>query len=487
MVNERTNNAARAAAIDIPGSIAELARRIGVGLGSVQKYPALNRVPAEQVIPIERATGDKVTRYMLGPDLCLDQPRARRAPLLESKPMLKPLVAATILSGLSVAAQAMPITYTVGSGGGFQFATISAAVNNETAGNTYTINVSPGTYLNDFSVINQPTDIEAAGPGVILQATVPIPNSQGIIETFANLTVNGLTIIGALASDPNSSAAAIRDHNDGSANANTLIVENSLIENSQNGIQTQGSGNQENVTIKNDNFVGDGGPIGPAHALYIGDAATADIINSTFCGTVDGHDIKSRALSTTVTGSTMYIAATGTAGAGCSTVGSASAGIDLPNGGVGDIFNDTIIQGTQNQNGALVIYGGEIPLNPAASLDVSGTSFQGDGAPGSVGVNEIGGCLAPVAGTGPGTFQNLASNVSPSGCIAVTAVPEPRAFVLLLTGLFLTGVARRSSRMKGAPHTRLQSATCQSSATTLAFAAPSNCERAGGLDEAVVA
>ena len=58
MVNERTNNAAQAAAIDVPGSMAELARRIGVRLGSVQKYPALNRVPAEQVIPIERATGN---------------------------------------------------------------------------------------------------------------------------------------------------------------------------------------------------------------------------------------------------------------------------------------------------------------------------------------------------------------------------------------------------------------------------------------------
>ena len=351
--------------------------------------------------------------------------------------MLKPLVAATILSGLSVAAQAVPITYTVGSGSGFDFATISAAVNAEIAGNTYTINVAPGTYTNDFPVIYQPTDIEATPGTVTLSATVT--NDQGIIETFANLTVNGLTITGALASDPNSSAAAIRDHNDGSANANTLIVENSVIENSQNGIQTQGSGNQENVTIKNDNFVGDGGPIGPAHALYIGDAATADIINSTFCGTVDGHDIKSRALSTTVTGSTMYIGATGTAGAGCSTVGSASAGIDLPNGGVGDIYNDTIIQGTQNQNGALVIYGGESPLNPAASLDVSGTSFQGDGAPDSVGVNEIGGCLAPVAGTGPGTFQNVATQVNPSGCLApavpVPTVPEPQSLWLLLTAL----------------------------------------------------
>jgi DNA-binding transcriptional regulator YdaS (Cro superfamily) len=47
----------------------ELGRRIGIRLGSVQKYLALNRAPAEQIIPIERASSGKVTRYMLGPDL----------------------------------------------------------------------------------------------------------------------------------------------------------------------------------------------------------------------------------------------------------------------------------------------------------------------------------------------------------------------------------------------------------------------------------
>ena len=356
-------------------------------------------------------------------------------------------------------ARASQITYTVDPNApvsATNFQTIIAAVNAETGGNTYTINVSPGTYLNDFPVINQPSDIEATGLGVILQATVT--NDQGIIETFAPLTVNGLTITGAMASAGSGGpAAAIRDHNDGGGN---LIVSNSLIENSQNGVETSSASGQthlEHVTISNDNFVGDGSSLGPGHAVYIGDAATADIINSTFCGTVSGHDIKSRALSTTVTGSTMYIAATGTVGLGCSTAGSASAGIDLPNGGVGVIQNDTIIQGTGNQNGALIIYGGESPFT-FASLDVSGTMFMGDGAPSSIGVNVIGGCpqMPLVTGTATANFQNLGTNVTP-GCTATTSptpptpVAEPRALVLLLTALFLTGVARRSYRMKGVP------------------------------------
>jgi hypothetical protein len=158
------------------------------------------------------------------------------------------------------------------------------------------------------------------------------------------------------------------------------------------------------------------------------------------------HDIKSRALSTTVTGSTMWVGSNAGAPADC-LVGSTSAGVDLPNGGVGVIQNDTIIQGTNNQNGALVIYGGESPFNSPASLDVAGTTFFGDGAPGSIGVNEIGGCLAPVTGTGPGTFQNLASNVSPSGCIAAASVPEPPSWWLIASAL--SGcwcVARRRRR-----------------------------------------
>jgi hypothetical protein len=347
------------------------------------------------------------------------------------------LAAGLVISANTVGAAPIPLT--VGQGLGFNFSTLSAAVNSEMSGNSYLITMAPGTYQNDFSVVSQPTDIEATGPGVVLQATMT--NDQGIIETFAPLTVNGLTITGAMASAGSGGpAAAIRDHNDGGGN---LIVSNSLIENSQNGIETSSASGQthlEHVTISNDNFVGDGSSLGPGHAVYIGDAATADIINSTFCGTVSGHDIKSRALSTTVTGSTMYIAATGTAGAGCSTVGSTSAGVDLPNGGVGVIQNDMIIQGTNNSNGALVIYGGESPFNSPPSLDVSGTTFFGDGAANSVGVNEIGGCLAPVTGTSNNSFTNVTTPVNPPGCVAaappvVPSVPEPPSLWLLLTAL----------------------------------------------------
>ena len=185
------------------------------------------------------------------------------------------------------------------------------------------------------------------------------------------------------------------------------------------------------------------------------DALTADIINSTFCGTNVGHDIKSRALTTTVTGSTMYVGAVDPSIPACANnPGSTSAGVDLPNGGVGVLENDTIIQGTANSNGALVIYGGESPFNTPASLAISGTMFEGDGSKSSIGVNEIGGCLAPVQGSGNTvTPGSLGTDISPAGCGSlgtVSAVDEPSPFWLLLTALggagWLAAARRRSGR-----------------------------------------
>jgi hypothetical protein len=362
--------------------------------------------------------------------------------------MLKPLVAAIVLSGLSIAAQAAPITYTVGSGGGFDFATISAAANAETAGNTYTINVAPGTYTNDFPVINQPTDIEATGPGVMLKATAA--NDQGIIETFANLTVNGLTITGAFTNPgAGDNAAAIRDHNNGSANANTLIVTNSVIENSQDGIETAGSGNKENVTIKGTTFLNDGAGNGQTHALYVGDALTLDVESSLFCGTNNGHDVKSRAATTTVSGSTMFVGATGT---GCSSAGTTGIGVDAPNGGVLDLINDSIIQGPSNSNGALVSYGEEGVLFATNSLSAVGTAFSTIAS--GTAIQELPTCITQAAVLNGGNTFGAGRVINQPNCLtnapspSTPAVPEPGTLTLLTGALLSLGALRRLSSQK---------------------------------------
>jgi len=59
-------------AVEIVGSQSELARRIGVKQQNIWSW--LNRpVPAEFVIPIERATDGQVTRHELRPDIYPEQ------------------------------------------------------------------------------------------------------------------------------------------------------------------------------------------------------------------------------------------------------------------------------------------------------------------------------------------------------------------------------------------------------------------------------
>lgn len=51
------------------GGAAELARRLKVSPGAVQKWAQFGRIPAERVLQIEAATEARVTRYELRPDL----------------------------------------------------------------------------------------------------------------------------------------------------------------------------------------------------------------------------------------------------------------------------------------------------------------------------------------------------------------------------------------------------------------------------------
>jgi hypothetical protein len=176
----------------------------------------------------------------------------------------------------------------------------------------------------------------------------------GRLERTSSLTVKGLTLQGAAISDAlGGNGAGIRDQ---SAGATTLRVENSNFLNNQDGILTGGSGNQETIEIIGSSFIGNGSGTGQTHALYVGDALSLLVSNSLFCGTLEGHDIKSRAKSTTVQGSTVFDGATG---AGCAAAGSTSYAIEAPNGGVVQILDTDIIQGAATHNTTMVRYGAE--------------------------------------------------------------------------------------------------------------------------------
>lgn len=67
-------------AIKAAGSQGKLAALIGKQQGHIGKWLHRDKkVPAESCVPIEMATGGKVTRYDLRPDVFGEKPRRRRA------------------------------------------------------------------------------------------------------------------------------------------------------------------------------------------------------------------------------------------------------------------------------------------------------------------------------------------------------------------------------------------------------------------------
>src|SRR5215212_4027583 len=136
------------------------------------------------------------------------------------------------------------------------------------------------------------------------------------------------------------------------------------------------TGNSGTLTVNNSEFAYNGvapglGAIG--HGLYANFLASVTINNSYFHENSVGHEIKSRALSTTITNSRIYDGPAGTA----------SYSIDLPDGGNALIQNNVIEQGPLSQNPHIIIYGEEGNLLPGTSFVISGNTIIND-KPGSV-------------------------------------------------------------------------------------------------------
>jgi len=320
------------------------------------------------------------------------------------------------------------------------------------------IYLAPGTYTGGalpLITASMTLQSDPSMTGDVILDTTP-SNQKGILTvpdtvTNVNLTVQGLIFENAaISSGAGGNAAGIRDQSQGNA---TLTVSDSTFRNNQNGILTgHGGSNAEllSVLISNSQFINNGAPGGFEHGIYIF-GSSLNVSNSMFCGTVDGHDIKSRAATTTVTGSTLYDGAANPNNAACN-VGSTSYAVDLPNGGQATLTGDTFVQGPATQNSAIVSYGEEGNLFSTNNFVVSNDSFSNSRSSG-IAIQEPGNCPAPVQlsnttfSTTPGTSL---TPVDPPTCIAsVVAVDEPASgwiFLAALGGLALLFGRRRAPR-----------------------------------------
>ncbi len=249
---------------------------------------------------------------------------------------------------------------TITVGNGEKYSTIAAAVAASSSGDT--INVDAGTYTNDVLVISHSLTLQAVGGTVNLVGTTQPANQKGLIEEGApgaNVSINGFDISGATVKDANGAGIRYEGGN--------LTLTNVNIHNNQNGILSAAD-SSGSITIANSTFADNGIGDGKTHNIYVGAIGSLTVEDSTITSAQVGHDIKSRAASTTITGNTITDGSTGTA----------SYEVDLTNGGVGDIENNYIEKGANAQNPIAITFGEEGNVYANSSLTVAGNTIVND-------------------------------------------------------------------------------------------------------------
>jgi len=305
--------------------------------------------------------------------------------------------------------------------------TMASAVSAAQAGDR--ILIEPGIYVNDTATVSTSITIEGKAAGVILRATSPLANRKGILLVNADLRVKNITFEGAHVSVADGNNGAGIRHQSGD-----LTVEDSTFSHNQNGILANAVPGAT-IIIENTTFIGNGAGDGYSHAVYINAAAQLIVTGSTFDGTRAGHDVKSRALRTTISDSVFNDGTTGTT----------SYAVDLPNGGVAVLDDVRITQGARTQNSTMVAYGAEGNLAPMSSLTVSNSTFV-NLANNAIGINNF--TANVTASVSKTSFQNvgtpirgLGQTVAPRSLRQGAVVSGARAGVQSFLRFYNSGVA----------------------------------------------
>jgi hypothetical protein len=235
-----------------------------------------------------------------------------------------------------------------------QFSTISAAISASRDGDVVAIDA--GTYVNDFANINTRITLQGVGGLAKLVATEEPSNGKGILVTNTDITIDRLEFSGAAVADGN--GAGIRYQ------AGHLTITNSVFRDNQNGLLSNPNPGGS-ITIRGSEFAFNGTGDGYTHNLYVNTIGTLDIADSSFRDASVGHQIKSRALVTTITGSRI------SEGEG----GNGAYSVDLPNGGRAVLTGNFIEQGAASGNPAIIAFGEEGNLHAGSSIEMTGNTI----------------------------------------------------------------------------------------------------------------
>ncbi|HEX5327081.1 MAG TPA: right-handed parallel beta-helix repeat-containing protein [Acetobacteraceae bacterium] len=225
-----------------------------------------------------------------------------------------------------------------------------------------TILIAPGTYADCAVVKASNVTIAGSGPGVVL--TGKVCGGKAILVTRGDdITIRNLTL----------QHARDRDHNGAGIRSEgvNLTVDGVRFVDDEDGILA-GNKRDSSIRVLNSDFEGNGtcaGAGGCAHGLYVAHIKRLDVENSRFYGQLEGHHIKSRALTTVVSGNQIADGPDGTA----------SYEIDVPNGGSVDIERNKIEKGPKAQNwSAAIVIGEGGRIQPSKGIVIRNNTFAND-------------------------------------------------------------------------------------------------------------
>jgi hypothetical protein len=338
-----------------------------------------------------------------------------------------------LLAGIAIANLSSAKAATLTMGAGQTYDTLSAAVSAANAGDT--INVLAGTYVDQTASINKALTIQGIGSVIFTQsADTELSNLKGFLVINASATIAGLTFQNASISNANGgNAAGIRFQ------SGDLVVRDSRFIGNQDGIlatpNVLGTGS---ITVANSFFSFNGQATGPLagfeHAIYAGYLSVLTVTDSVFEGTQVGHDIKSRAATSVITGNTLDDGVSGTT----------SYAAQFANGGAVTFTGNTVNQGPNTQNSAMIAYGDEGLGDGPNSLLISNNSFSNidhnslavnnftTSVTADISCNSFTG-VAQIS-TGPATLSGNTVNGTGQACSSALPVSEPSSTAMLLAG-----------------------------------------------------
>ena len=206
--------------------------------------------------------------------------------------------------------------------------------------------------------------IEGAGPDATVITDKTCMGKGLFVTDGNNITISALTLTRARVPDFN--GAGIR------AEGSNLTVRNVHFINNQDGLLA-GDGPGKTIIVTDSVFIRNGtcGGSGCAHGIYVGHIGMLRVANTRFFETKQGHDIKSRASRTEVTGCDIEDGPNGTA----------SYAVEIPNGGSVVVRDNKIQKGPKSGNhSAGVMIGSEGVTQPTPQILVAHNTFlvQGD-------------------------------------------------------------------------------------------------------------